>query len=917
MKHKKTYEGLTDAQVLEMRKLYGNNELTEPPKENVWLLLLGKFRDPLIIVLLVALLFSVVVAFFQYFWNGQSNTVFFEPLGIFIAIALATSVGFVFELNANKKFDILNKEGETQPIKVLRNGNYSMVPRKDIVVGDIVLLDMGDEIPADGQLLSAMSLLVNESVLTGELSTSKTTDSSRFNADATYPSDRVMRGTTVIDGNGVMRVTLVGDKTEYGKVYKGSHIDSKVKTPLNIQLEKLSSDINIASYIVALIIIVGRAWQFFATDYSLTVVTLDVWQYVIETIMIAVAIIVVAVPEGLPMSVSLSLALSMRRMLTANNLVRKMHACETMGAATVICTDKTGTLTQNQMRVSFSYFPCNANILPEHIVELSMAVNSTANLNISGEKVAPIGNPTEAALLLWLHDNGTNYRSLRTDYEPLAQIAFSTEKKYMATLIKYSDTENLILLKGAPEIVVGMCRCIATDNGIVPINSETISNVNQHLLTCQQKAMRTLAFAYALVPTDLKCIANGRLTEYVDLSFIGFVAISDPVRPDVPQAVSECLSAGINVKIVTGDTLSTAKEIGRQIGLVDGTETDDAFIEGSAFSAMNYKVAIGVAKQIKIMSRARPMDKARLVKLLQDGGEVVAVTGDGTNDAPALKAAQIGLSMGDGTSAAKHASAITIIDNSFKSINKAVLWGRSLYRNIQRFILFQLTINVAACIIVMFGAFTGVESPLTVTQMLWVNIIMDTFAAMALASLPPESNVMQSKPRNPKAHIITRSMLVTILASGLCIVAFLLMFLHLLQTHNITSVAQLFSTDYSHLATDNTMTLYEHSIFFTVFVFIQFWNMFNAKAFLTHQSTFANIVHCRNFLLIQLAILFGQVLIVNIGGPMFNVSALSLTDWLIIFSATSVVLWIGEIIRLGGSIGQHIAYNFRNLYLKK
>ena len=906
MKHKKTYEGLTDAQVLEMRKLYGNNVFTEPPKESTWTLLMSKFRDPLIIVLLVALIFSVVVSFFQYFWNGETAEVFLEPLGIFIAVGLATCVGFVFELNANKKFDILNKENEIQPIKVLRNHNYCMVPRKDIVVGDIVLLDMGDEIPADGQLLSAMSLLVNESVLTGEPSASKTTDSSQFNPDATYPSDRVMRGTTVIDGNGVMKVTLVGDKTEYGKVYKGAHIDNKVKTPLNIQLEKLSSDINIASYIVALIIIVGRTWQFFATDYSLAADSLDVWKYVIETIMIAVAIIVVAVPEGLPMSVSLSLALSMRRMLTANNLVRKMHACETMGAATVICTDKTGTLTQNQMRVCSSYFPNNNEQLPAQIVELSMAVNSTANLNISAQKISPIGNPTEAALLLWLHDNGTDYRTLRADNEPLSQIAFSTEKKYMATLVRYSDTENLLLLKGAPEIVLTLCSTIVTPNGTLPISGNAVSEMSQQLLTCQQKAMRTLAFAYAILPTDVQCIANGHLAENVDLCFIGFVAISDPVRPDVPQAVAECLSAGIKVKIVTGDTLSTAKEIGRQIGLLNGTETDDAFVEGTTFSGLSHETATEVAKKIKIMSRARPMDKARLVKLLQNDGEVVAVTGDGTNDAPALKAAQIGLSMGDGTSAAKQASAITIIDNSFKSINKAVLWGRSLYRNIQRFILFQLTINVAACIIVMFGAFTGVDSPLTITQMLWVNIIMDTFAAMALASLPPELNVMQDKPRNHKAHIISKPMALTIFISGFSIVAFLMAFLHILQTHNITSVTQLFSTSYSHIATDNSLTLYEHSIFFTVFVFIQFWNMFNAKAFHTRQSTFANIVHCQNFLLIQFAILLGQVLIINIGGAMFNVESISLTDWLIIFLATSVVLWIGELIRLGGNILQFL-----------
>lgn len=891
----KEYNGLSDTQVLEMRKLYGNNELSAPPKESIWHLLLEKFQDPLIVVLLIALTLSVGVSTYQYVTATHSISVFLEPVGILIAIILATTVAFIFEVSANKKFDILNQENEIQAIKVLRNGNYCLVPRKDIVVGDIVILDTGDEIPADGQLLDAHSMLVNESVLTGEPSAQKTIDSEHFDDDATYPSDQVMRGTTVIDGNGVMKVTLVGDKTEYGKVYKGSQIDNKIKTPLNIQLEKLSTNINVMSYVVAAIIIIGRALQFFNSDTLLSDGNaLTIGQYILDTLMIAVAIIVVAVPEGLPMSITLSLALSMRRMLVANNLVRKMHACETMGAATVICTDKTGTLTQNQMRIAETHFTNNSE---DSLIAQLMAINSTANLNFSTDKVEPIGNPTEAALLLWLYEKGIDYRQLRSNAEIVVQLAFSTERKYMATLIKYSDTENLLFVKGAPEILMNMCNDT--------LNEEQKTEINNQLLNCQNRAMRTLGFAYARIANNINCFVQNKLTYIDELTFLGFVAISDPVRTDVPQAVAQCLSAGINVKIVTGDTPATAHEIGKQIGLIDNTEDSSAFITGAEFSALDHRAALIAAENIKIMSRARPMDKARLVKLLQEQGEVVAVTGDGTNDAPALKAAQIGLSMGDGTSAAKQASAITIIDNSFKSINKAVLWGRSLYRNIQRFILFQLTINVAACLIVMIGAFTGIESPLTVTQMLWVNIIMDTFAAMALASLPPENNVMNSKPRDPKAHIITKPMIVTILASGLTIVAFLIAFMHLLQTHRITSIAQLLTTNYQALPTDANMTLYEHSVFFTVFVLIQFWNMFNAKAFSTNQSTFANIINCRNFLLILFVILIGQILIINIGGQMFSVTTLSLSDWILIIAATSIVLWIGELIRLFGRLSNH------------
>ncbi len=898
MKHKKTYIGLTDAQVLEMRKLYGRNELTDPPQESIWILLLAKFRDPLIIVLLVAMMLSVIVSVYQYVATNVSASVFFEPLGILIAILLATGVGFFFELNANKKFDILNKESETQPIKVLRNGNYCMVPRNEVVVGDIVILDTGDEVPADGELLDAISMMVNESVLTGEPSARKTIDSAQFDSEATYPSDMVMRGTTVIDGNGVMKVTMVGDKTEYGKVYKGAQIDNNVKTPLNQQLEKLSSDINIMSYIVAAIIIVGRAWQFFSGNAPVGDDVIGIGQYVLDTLMIAVAIIVVAVPEGLPMSVSLSLALSMRRMLKSNNLVRKMHACETMGAATVICTDKTGTLTQNQMRVIDTYFPLQSSQAIDKVVAMSMAVNSTANLNLSVGKVSAIGNPTEGALLLWLYDHGIDYKQLRSDAEIVSQLAFSTEKKYMATLLKVSDTQNILLVKGAPEIVLSMCTSMTRADGIVAKTDEATEYIMQQLLGYQHKAMRTLGFATALMPSNVECFnADGQFA--VDnLSFIGFVAISDPVRSDVPQAVAECLTAGIKVKIVTGDTPATACEIGKQIGLVSDNESADAFVTGADFSAMDDDVARRVAERIKIMSRARPMDKARLVRLLQDSGEVVAVTGDGTNDAPALKAAQIGLSMGDGTSAAKQASAITIIDNSFKSINKAVLWGRSLYRNIQRFIIFQLTINVAACIVVMAGAFIGVDSPLTVTQMLWVNIIMDTFAAMALASLPPEADVMVCKPRNPKAHIITHRMLIEILLSGVLFVIVLMAFLHLLQTYSITSISQLFTTNWGNFERDGVLTIYEHSLFFTTFVLIQFWNMFNAKAFNTHSSAFKHIAKCQNFLIILLLILIGQVLIVNVGGPMFNVTALSITDWGLIILVTSIVLWCGELMRI-------------------
>lgn len=902
MKRDHNLIGLSNSQISEMRKLYGSNELSEPPKESTWSLFIEKFSDPLIIILLMAMALSLCASVYQFFSGSAGAIVFFEPVGIFVAVMLAIGVGFWFELSANRKFDILSQEDAVQPVKVLRNGNYSSVPRNEIVVNDIVLVDIGDEIPADGILIEAVSMIVNESVLTGEPSIHKTTDSRFFNTDATYPSDRLLRGTTVIDGHGIMKVTMVGEKTEYGKVYKGSRIDNKIKTPLNIQLDNLSSLITKLSYIIAAFIIIGRAiqlWTLFDIESFI-----HISQFVLDTIMIAVTIIVVAVPEGLPMSVNLSLALSMRRMLAANNLVRKMHACETMGAATVICTDKTGTLTQNKMRVGHTYFPCldNNSDMPviddTSIIAASMSVNSTANLDLSHSDIRTIGNPTESALLAWLWAFKIDYRSIREAAAVIEQSAFSTEKKYMATLVRLNESSSRLYVKGAPEIILDFCNNVLYPKGNMTLTEMIRADIMNHLLDCQSRAMRTIAFAYIDIPASYRCLDDKGLVLLNNLTFIGFVGISDPIRPDVPDAVCECLSAGIKVKIVTGDTPATAREIGRQIGLWTSQDSELNHITGAEFAAMSDEAALKRVEQIKIMSRARPMDKSRLVSLLQQHGEVVAVTGDGTNDAPALKRAQVGLSMGDGTSVAKQASAITILDNSFHSINQAVLWGRSLYRNIQRFIVFQLTINVAACIIVMIGAFLGEESPLTVTQMLWVNLIMDTFAAMALASLPPETDVMADKPRDAKANIISHKMFASFMIVGCLMVALQLALLYLLRNYEVTSFDSLISILQGNGIEGSDISLYESSLFFTIFVMLQFWNLFNAKAFGTSRSALHHIYKCPSFLFILAVILVGQIIIVSLGGQMFNVTPLSTTDWISVIFSTMVVLVIGEFVRL-------------------
>jgi Ca2+-transporting ATPase len=893
MEHKKHFTGLTDQQVLESRAKNGANVLTPKEKEPWWVEFLEKFKDPIIIILLVALFLSLGVSIYEFFTGHAGPSAFLEPVGILIAVLLATVIGFLFEQSANAKFEILNKVNDDTLVKVIRNENVCQVAKKDVVVGDIVILETGEEIPADGELLDAVSLQINESTLNGEsIPAQKSINPEDFEIDSSYPSNIVMKGTSVVEGHGIIQVLKVGDATEYGKVFEGAQIDNSIETPLNQQLDKLADLITKVSYGIAILIIIGRLiWYFAGLTESFDWILFG--GFLLQTVMIAVTVIVVAVPEGLPMSVTLSLALSMKRMLSTNNLVRKMHACETMGAATVICSDKTGTLTQNQMKVYDAQF-YNSDGISDFVKE-AISVNSTAYLDYSDSaKIKALGNPTEGALLLWLHENGVNYLPLREDADIIEQLTFSTERKYMATVINSSVlNKKTLYVKGAPEILVDLCQ-------ILPEGKEEI---HSKLIEFQNKAMRTLGFASMQIDEDVDCFKDGKLNQsIVKLTFDGYVAISDPVRAEVPMAIEECLNAGINVKIVTGDTPNTAKEIGRQIGLWSQNESELNHITGAEFASLTDEQLLERVLDLKIISRARPMDKQRLVQLLQQKGQVVAVTGDGTNDAPALNAAQVGLSMGDGTSVAKEASDITIIDNSFSSISRAVMWGRSLYQNIQRFILFQMTINVAACIIVLIGAFLGTESPLTVTQMLWVNLIMDTFAALALASLPPSEKVMKDKPRKTTDFIISNAMWKSILGVGVFFVILLLGFVQYFKHADITSLNEFSLVDYFanyfNFSTGNGLSPYELSLFFTIFVILQFWNMFNAKAFMTGKSAFANLKNSTGFITIAVVILAGQWVIVTIGGEMFNVVPLKLNDWLIIIGSTSVVLWIGEVIRL-------------------
>lgn len=854
--------GLTSEQVEASRRQHGRNLLTPPKRPSIWRLYAEKYKDPIIRILLIAALFSLGIGIYE--------NEYVETIGILVAVFLATTIGFYFEYDAQKKFDILNALGQEELVTVIRDSQAMQVPRSELVVGDVVILEQGVEIPADGLLLESINLQVNESSLTGEPICHKTTDEAHFDREATYPSNRVLRSSMVVDGHGCMKVDAVGDETEIGHVARHATTFTDIETPLNQQLNRLSKLINKVAFTISLLVFVAGTshglYVYFQElmpgqpiDWAIIAATLLKW------FMVTVTLIVMAVPEGLPMAVTLSLALNMRRMLRTNNLVRKLHACETMGAVTVICTDKTGTLTQNRMEV--------ADIQSDHhfeeLLAENMAVNSTALLE-EGSEGQGIGNPTECALLLYLRKNGKNYSEYREKAPLTSQLTFSTERKYMATLVTSSvNQRRMLYVKGAPEVILELCQ----------ISTDQQQQIEAILKEYQAGAMRTLAFAHREIGenegTDCLALAQqGRLT------LEGICAIMDPVRPEVPSAVKNCHDAGIHVKMVTGDNAGTAIEIAKRIGLWTESDREEQVITGAAFAALSDEEALNRIASIKVMSRARPMDKQRFVKLLQEKGAVVAVTGDGTNDVPALNRAQVGLSMGSGTSIAKEASDITLIDDSFRSIATAVMWGRSLYKNIQRFLAFQLTISLTALAISMVGSFLDTDIPLTVTQILWINLIVDTFASLALSTIPPSADVMKEQPRKSSDFILSRFVKKSV---GITAGIFFAVLLGILFYFNRWG--------------NNTISLHDLTVFFTFFVMLQFWNLMNARVLGSHQSAFSQLLNCKGLLFVMSMILIGQILIVEFGGKVFRTEPLDITTWLTIVAGSSLVLWIGEIVR--------------------
>lgn len=916
--------------------------------------------DSLFTILLFALLLSGSIAFYNGVYGGVTGwTPYLELIGIAAAVLLATTVAHILEAQNEKTFKSLNEVNDDTLVKVIRNNNVCQVPRKDIVVGDIVLLEAGEEVPADAELLECMNLIMNESSLTGEPQCTKTTNPDEFDKDATYPSNHIMKGCNVMEGDCVAKVFAVGDATACGKVFEAAQVQDGDATPLSEKLDELAGLITKTSYGLAILIVLGRlvrhALILPAPNYgalaayligSLALATfvffvlnkkknddneetIELWQvlaymvlpiigiilyfalgtteatnwpvliqYALDSVMIAVTLIVVAVPEGLPMAVTLSLAFSMKRLMKQNTLPRTMHACETMGAVSVICSDKTGTLTQNQMKVVDTTFPELENQKfgedkYSSLLKECIAINTTANLDFADpKKIKAIGNPTEGALLLWLHNQGINYLDIRESLDIIDRLQFTTELKYMATIVNSNVTgKRVVFVKGAPDILINLCKT----------TEDEVKNYKAKLVEYQNHANRTLAFAYKELNEADDIFTDGKLNIH-DLNMMGIVGIEDPVRTDVPAAIEDCLNAGIQVKIVTGDAPGTAKEIGRQLGLWKPEDTDENILIGTELASMSDEELKNRLPKVKIISRARPNDKERAVRILKELDYIVAVTGDGTNDAPALNAANVGLSMGDGTAVAKEASDMTIIDNSFSTIANAVMWGRSLYKNIKRFILFQMTVNVAACLIVLIGAFIGEESPLTVTQMLWVNLIMDTFAALALASLPPTKTVMSEKPRSVYEHIL-KGMGSGILGVGIIFTVILLGICIFFQHSDINCLTDILNGNAAWGA-NNGLSAYELGLFFTIFVMLQFWNLFNAKAFMTNDSAFKGISwkNTKWFIIIAIVIFVGQVLMTETPGlqEMFNVAegGIKVIDWLIIVVATSFVLWIGELVRL-------------------
>jgi P-type Ca2+ transporter type 2C len=963
--------GLTTAEAAESRNTIGANVLTPAARTPAWKLFVEKFDDPIIRILLAASILSMSVDLFKAesdvrvplalsavgiapimlaalvrrswlpatFLTGaiillaggfSTGHTLYEGMAVMVAVLLATGVSFFSEYKSNREFEILNANKDSLMVKVMRDGATITIPMEEVVVGDMVILDTGDQIPADGRVVAATELKVDQSLMNGEPEPAAKYHQADEKEDA--GPDRpgcVYRGTYVVQGVGKMLVTDVGDESEFGRIAKqlsggGEGGEARIQTPLQVKLERLAKLISRAGYAAALLIflilltrgVMQGEIRLPAPGEEWGTVLLSNTSALLQYIIYMVIVVVVAVPEGLPMSVMVSLALAMRKMTRSNCLVRQLAACETMGSITIICTDKTGTLTENRMTVeeisdadrtyeaaelsleALDAGPKNAS--PSAWVALASAVSSTAHLEERNGKTTIIGDTTEGALLQWLRGRQVSYEDLRLRYPALVLFPFSSEDKRMSVIIEM-EGRLVMLSKGAPEILLSLCGGFAEDKGVKTWEKNQLDTTHALLHRASEKAMRTLAFAYAVLPTDAPRSADelrARKQEWESmLVYAGFAAIRDPLRPEVPEAMEECRSAGIRVQMITGDSIVTARAIAREIGLL--RKDSDIGLTSEELQRMSDDEVKAVMPDLRVIARAQPLDKLRIVRLHQEMGEVVAVTGDGTNDAPALKQADVGLAMGKaGTEVAKEASKMIILDDSFGTIVKGVYWGRALYENIQRFLQFQLTINVSALGISFFSMLLGIPPPFTVLQFLWINVIMDTLAAIALCSEKPRRDLILMPPKRKDEPILTRSMITTILSTATFYAAVILGLLFVMQgTPEAPGwlAGTTWLTDEQGALTG--LTTRQATIIFSAYVLFQVWNLFNNRSVRIERSglraPFSNVP----LLAVAVLIVLGQLIIVGVGGSIFQVEPLSGDLWLKIGLATGSVVIFHELAR--------------------
>ena len=894
--------GLSEKQIAQNQKKYGKNQFSPGEKISLGKKILEALKEPMIFILLIAALITIGMNIYKQ--SQGLHAEFTESIGILVAITISVSIKVIMEGRSEKAFETLNNINEDIKVKVLRNGIIQYIYKKDVVVGDIIKIETGAKVPADGRLIDSLQLKVDESMLTGEsIAVNKNFEQTITNAK-TVLSERknmVFAGTFITYGQGTVIITSVGDKTEMGNIASELKHPVSKSTPLQEKLDKLARSITTFGVIASILILFYELFKIYISNN----LSFDTVQ---NAFMVSVALIVAAVPEGLPTIVAMTLALNIIKMAKSNALVRKLIACETIGCINVICSDKTGTLTKNQMTVIDIWNNgklINPSDLKNRFLIENFTINSTADITIKDGNVKFIGNPTECSLLkafsdtvcsvspkqctyyeqsnsicggqcekyTYKNDDYISYTDIRNSSNIIFQYPFSSDKKSMTTVILV-DKLYKVYSKGSPEKIISLCSTIIINNKIELFTDELREKVNNEIIKLQQEAKRILAFSHNDINTGYDDWNKSQDKVESNMIFDGFVSIADPLRDDVYEAVEKCKKSGISLKILTGDNIVTATSIAKQLNIVN---KDSIIIEAQQIDEMSNEELLKILDKIILIARSKPLTKMRIVNLLKKHGNVVAVTGDGINDAPALKNADVGIAMGiTGTEVSKEASDIILLDDSFSTIVKAVEWGRGIYENFQRFIQFQLTVNLVAVLTVFVCEMFGLPVPFTTIQLLWVNLIMDGPPALSLGLESLRNHLMEQEPVKRDTNIITRNMLFRIIINGVFIV-FMIMLLINKQILGGTQGQQ-------------------SSIIFTTFVMFQLFNSFNSRE-LGNESIFTNLLKNKPMLWIIGATFFVQILITQFGGQIFKTAPLSISMWLRIIAYSFSVVAFSEVIR--------------------